>query len=106
MSGTAKLSVEVRGRQRVRNVALGVAAALLLVTGLAVWSRTWGTPSPASCLRARQVVQAAGLASVAAHVLLGQRALELVLLPRDRDPDRRMRERWAGGVGAGGCSPR
>ena len=99
MSDGTVLSVEVRGRQRVRNVALGIAAGLLTVTVLAVWTRTWDAPSPASCLRARQVVQAAGLASVAALVLLGLRALELVLLPRDHDPDRKSRARWAGGAG-------
>src|SRR5215212_1186347 len=70
VGGTTQLSVEVRGRQRVRNVALGVATALLLVTLLAASSRTWTSPTAASCLRARQVVQASGLVTVLALVVL------------------------------------
>ena len=100
MTGTAQLSVEVRGRQRVRNVALGVAATLLLVTVLAASTRTWSLPTAAACLRARQVVQATGFASVVALVVLGLRALELVLLPRhSRTARQRVRERWAGIAG-------
>ena len=108
MDETGPMTVEVRGRQRVRNVALGVTAALLLLFLLTDWSRSWGAASPAECLRARQVAQATGLALVAALVLLGLRALELVLLPRspataagdhDAAPTRAgVRERWATGA--------
>jgi hypothetical protein len=105
VAGKTQLSVEVRGRQHVRNVHLGVVVWLLLVTGLAVLARSglfgWSAPAR-DCLRATEVVQAAGLASVVGLLLLELRALEALLIPPRRDDDRaRARVRSATYLGIG-----
>jgi hypothetical protein len=92
VSDKDQLSVEVRGRQHVRNVHLGIVAGLLLVMGLAVLARSqvfgWSAAAR-DCLRATQVVQVAGFAAVVGLLLLELRALEALLIPPRPSNDER-----------------